>query len=183
MHDINGNTNRDPNSSSSSSSLKKRRASASVHQQQQPPQRQHPSQTPTRQGGYPSSSTKDDDGSPRSLSPPSSRILATPSTAGTGPTASVEILDRHPNHHHPYSSFRGGSDDGIDDRDDRISDSRESLRDRDGRDLEMDLKRPLPLEPLDRDVEMRSPHDDIDMRAVKKMRMEEGRTAPIGGIP
>lgn len=62
-----------------------------------------------------------------------------------------------------------------------MTDSRESLRD--SRDLEMDLKRPLPLD-HHRDVDMRSPHDDIDMRVVKKMRLEEGRTAaPIGGIP
>lgn len=63
-----------------------------------------------------------------------------------------------------------GSDDGIiDDRDDRLisaSDSRVEglglgLRgiDRDGRD---DLKRPLPLEHLERDVDMRSLHDPDD---------------------
>ncbi|EKM79284.1 hypothetical protein AGABI1DRAFT_39848, partial [Agaricus bisporus var. burnettii JB137-S8] len=79
--------------------------------------------------GAASSLKKQDDDSPRSLSPPSSRMLMTPTTA------------------------------------------------------EMDLKRPLPMEHLDRDVDMRSPHDGIDMRAVKKMRMEEGRTVAPAGIP
>lgn len=180
MHDINGNATRDPSGSSTPTSIKKRRASASVHQQ---PRQSHApsSHTPTRQdrggggGGYPP--LKDEDGSSRSLSPPSSRLIETPSTAGTGqgPGGTVQI-----GHHRSYSSFRGGSEDGIDERDERMTDSRESLRD--SRDLEMDLKRPLPLD--HRDVDMRSPHDDIDMRVVKKMRLEEGRTAaPIGSIP
>ncbi|KAF9450587.1 hypothetical protein P691DRAFT_758092 [Macrolepiota fuliginosa MF-IS2] len=236
VHDLNGSTSRDrerdrdptgsggggggggSSASSSSSTFKKRRASASVHQQQpgqQPQQRQHHHQTsqsshshtPTRQGvGY----LKDEDGSSQSLSPPSSRMLVTPSTAGAGPgPSSVDLLERHViggggggGHHHLHSHHRhhhsssssgypayrgGGSDDGIiDDRDpDRFSDSRESLslRERE-REMDMDLKRPLPLEHLERDVEMRSPRDEMDLRAVKKMRMEEGRTAaPIGGIP
>jgi hypothetical protein len=111
-------------------------------------------------------------------------MLMTPSTASTGPTGGVDLLDRRLGLHRSYQSFHSTSDDGLDDRDDRISDSRESLRgERDGRDVEMDLKRPLPMEHLDRDVEMRSSHDDIDMRAVKKMRMEEGRTVAPAGIP
>lgn len=75
-------------------------------------------------------------------------------------------------HHRSYSSFRGsdpgrgdrrrgGSDDGIiDDRDDRFSDSRDAVKLGALREREReDLKRPLPLEHLDRDVDMRSPHD------------------------
>ncbi|KXN88073.1 Septin-1 [Leucoagaricus sp. SymC.cos] len=219
VHDMNGNNNnggnaaiRDPNNGSTSSTLKKRRASASIHQP--PPPSQRPptsSSTPTRGagGGYIS---KDDEGSSRSLSPPSSRVLATPSTAGTPGGPPPDLLDRHMvvGHHRSYSSFRSsggrGSDDGIiDDRDDRI-DHRDLGYDRDRlerREMEMDLKRPLPMEHLDRDVDMRSLHDDdrggggvhhshhshhVDMRAVKKMRMEDsvsgpGAAPPVGGIP
>lgn len=115
-------------------------------------------------------------------------MIPTPTAAGGGGGVGHNdlLLDRHSHHHSSYSFHDPGSggrdnvsDDALDDRDDRVSE-RDTERDRD---LDLDLKRPLPLEHMERDIEMRA-HDSMEMRAVKKMRIEEGRTpASVGGIP